>query len=325
MSLDDGIQNAPLCPLDGNPCEGQGTDAECRACIQKAPPVCTVDEQQCDAERQVPVEQVKPATETVYREARAALEIGQPFPVLVSPDCPPGKAFLLSTVIGENGETRTQAAGITGIGPKTETVYERARKALFAACHRGRLLLSIPLRLDDPDVLISAAIDAGEAAEKRAEEAEKASEANLIALARSNEQLRTGLEMAVNALGHLWSAIGDRLLAQGPLAKEYGQSVARDVNLAREAALRALSSTSGFERERDALKARVKECEAALKAVSTDIAQDALEDPIGHDERKRAGWYRLFEGTMVGVRSALDPPISPDGTDWTPRKPPKEG
>jgi hypothetical protein len=90
-------------------------------------------------------------------------------------------------------------------------------------------------------------------------------------------------------------------LNAGQAAEGYVRDLVEKCRINRERAEAA-------ERERDALKARVKECEAALKAVSTDIAQDALEDPIGHDERKRAGWYRLFEGTMVGVRSALDPP-----------------
>jgi hypothetical protein len=48
---------------------------------------------------------------------------------------------------------------------------------------------------------------------------------------------------------------------------------------------------SDAERERDTLKARVAECEALLARCSPK----------------------------------MDPPISPDGTDWTPRKPPKEG
>jgi hypothetical protein len=138
-------------------------------------------------------------------------------------------------VASDEENDRGDRAMTEPVNSATETVYERARKVLEA------------LEWGFERSVIFAAIATGEAAEKRADNAE---------------------------------------------------------NDAYDATARAEAA----ERERDALKARVKECEAALKAVSTDIAQDALEDPIGHDERKRAGWYRLFEGTMVGVRSALDPP-----------------
>jgi hypothetical protein len=95
--------------------------------------------------------------------------------------------------------------------PAAESVYERARRALFAACHRGRLLLSIPLRLDDPDVLISAALDAGEAAEKRAEKAEKE-------IARLTDTLM-GLEQNEAAL---WDEIHNALALLKPARPEDG-------------------------------------------------------------------------------------------------------
>jgi hypothetical protein len=247
-------------------------------CIQyrpaKNPPACPVDEQQCDAECQA-------------RPDRAC-----------------------------------------ATDPKSEeSVYERARKALYEACDKGRIEMSIPVdEQRDHDCLIAAGLTAGEAAEKRiasveercgmrleciettlvahrntaqqdhdraveaekrAEEAEKREEKwrwmvreaelrsipnriqqqNLLQeasgkyrkraeaaererdaeLTRGREleaiivKLKDGLERAVNALGHLWAAIGDCLIAERPLAKGYGQAVARDVKLAREAALCALS------------------------------------------------------------------------------------
>ncbi len=48
-------------------------------------------------------------------------------------------------------------------------------------------------------------------------------------------------------------------------------------------------------------------CRSALLAVSTDNAQDALEDPMGHADRERAGFYRIGLGAMNAVRAALGP------------------
>jgi hypothetical protein len=57
---------------------------------------------------------------------------------------------------------------------KTESVYERAFKALHEACSRGRLKMTIPVdEQHDHDCLIAAGLTAGEAAEKRAVEAER--------------------------------------------------------------------------------------------------------------------------------------------------------
>jgi hypothetical protein len=60
----------------------------------------------------------------------------------------------------------------------------------------------------------------------------------------------------------------------------------------------ALDTGEAAERERDAALARVREIEASL------AEKVAL---------------------LKRVSGPLDPPIDPDGTDWTPRKPPKEG
>jgi hypothetical protein len=191
---------------------------------------------------------------------------------------------------------------------KTESVYERARKALFAACHRGRLLLSIPLRLDDPVVLISAALDAGEAAEKRAEAAEAQIAAMHEAVKEAEKRPPDEWDVFVVKApdGTLHAATTSQASGFYRAIRRQWESgwVGRISNEFRNTRARAEKA----EDERDEARARAGRLEDALKAVSTDIAQDALEDPIGHDERKRAGWYRLFEGTMSAVRSALDPP-----------------
>jgi len=60
----------------------------------------------------------------------------------------------------------------------TESVYERAFKALHDACANGRLKMSVPVdEQHDHDCLIVAGLTAGEAAEKRAEAAEREREA----------------------------------------------------------------------------------------------------------------------------------------------------
>jgi hypothetical protein len=59
---------------------------------------------------------------------------------------------------------------------RTESVYERAFKALHEACSRGRLEMTIPVdEQRDHDCLITAGLIAGKAAEKRAEYWERTS------------------------------------------------------------------------------------------------------------------------------------------------------
>jgi hypothetical protein len=43
----------------------------------------------------------------------------------------------------------------------------------------------------------------------------------------------------------------------------------------------------------------------ALLAVSTDVAQDGMEDPCGYADREAAGFYRIGRGAMQAVRAAL--------------------
>jgi hypothetical protein len=43
----------------------------------------------------------------------------------------------------------------------------------------------------------------------------------------------------------------------------------------------------------------------ALLVVSTDNAQDRIEDPVGHADRENAGFYRIGRGAMKAVRDAL--------------------
>lgn len=61
---------------------------------------------------------------------------------------------------------------------------------------------------------------------------------------------------------------------------------------------------------------RAERAETALMAISTDCAQDALEDPIGHAEREAAGFYRIGRGAMNALRAALSSPG--DDTKETP-------
>jgi hypothetical protein len=219
MSLDDGIPNAPICPLDQGPCEGQGTDTECRACIQKGPPACPVDEQQCDAECQ----------------AR------------------PDRACATDPKSAEWDRARTAIGWLQQVPP-----------------------YSIPVWTLDT---ISRALTVGEAAEKRAVEAERErdeAQRQVLAITKRCVRNESALELPENALRQRVNMLEEKL----------------------DEACALLQRT----------EARARKLEETLMAVSTDIAQDALEDPIGHDERKRAGWYRLFAGTMGAVRSALDPP-----------------
>lgn len=57
--------------------------------------------------------------------------------------------------------------------------------------------------------------------------------------------------------------------------------------------------------EAPALLDRVEALRAALLTVSTDNAQDALEDPVGHAAREADGYYRIGTGAMNEVRAAL--------------------
>lgn len=48
-------------------------------------------------------------------------------------------------------------------------------------------------------------------------------------------------------------------------------------------------------------RTELREC---LEAISTDIAQDCLEDPIGFAEREKAGFYRIGKGVrdkLIGL------------------------
>src|SRR5690242_14396703 len=53
------------------------------------------------------------------------------------------------------------------------------------------------------------------------------------------------LKEAWNALDSLWAAIGDRLLAKGPLAKEYANSVCAEIRAAQAKIAAALSLPNG--------------------------------------------------------------------------------
>lgn len=54
-------------------------------------------------------------------------------------------------------------------------------------------------------------------------------------------KLAEALEQSQLALDHLWAAIGDRLLAKGPLSKEYANSTSTRVRQASESAERILA------------------------------------------------------------------------------------
>jgi len=59
--------------------------------------------------------------------------------------------------------------------------------------------------------------------------------------AELRKPLVEALRESRNALDSLWAAVGDRLLAKGPLSLEYGQSVSRQIREARDRAERALA------------------------------------------------------------------------------------
>jgi hypothetical protein len=61
------------------------------------------------------------------------------------------------------------------------------------------------------------------------------------------------------------------------------------------------------------LRSRVAELEAALLEVSTDLAQDCLEDPMGNADRERGGFYRLSVATWKRARTALSCAAQPRG------------
>jgi hypothetical protein len=81
----------------------------------------------------------------------------------------------------------------------------------------------------------------------------------------------------------------------------------------------ALQALAAAEKERDearrcearigdahvALLARAEKLRGALLCVSTDLAQDALEDPIGNAERAATGFYRIGRGARDVVRAVL--------------------
>lgn len=113
------------------------------------------------------------------RPNQVRVEPGQPgpnpdpfgIPAVSAPLCPPGTALMISMVLGEDGTKKIQAASITGLGPApSESVYERARKALkrIAEDDVGKQNLEDEIAADFESVSI--AIDAGEKAEQRAEE-----------------------------------------------------------------------------------------------------------------------------------------------------------
>jgi hypothetical protein len=60
-----------------------------------------------------------------------------------------------------------------------------------------------------------------------------------------------------------------------------------------------------WQRESIALRARVEELRSALLDVSTDLAQDRLEDPMGNAEREAGGFYRLSVATWRRARVAI--------------------
>ncbi len=57
--------------------------------------------------------------------------------------------------------------------------------------------------------------------------------------------------------------------------------------------------------ERDELR----EC---LEAISTDIAQDALEDPIGFTEREQAGYFRIAKGVRDKLNMLIEMELGGD-------------
>jgi hypothetical protein len=159
--------------------------------------------------------------------------------------------------------------------PKTKSVYERAREALFAACHRGRLMMSIPLRLDDPDVLISAALDAGEAAEKGFEEY-RIRLAGVLTILEGANQPRPDAEgllpFVANCLtfNAAWK-LRDKLNAAEKRAEEAEKDLwavrryAHRIELDYESRNKAEDRAIAAERERDEVRKELAEALALLK------------------------------------------------------------
>lgn len=65
-----------------------------------------------------------------------------------------------------------------------------------------------------------------------------------IKLAENNLKLAEALEQSQLALDHLWAAVGDRLLAKGPLSREYANSTSTRVRQASESAERILAEVA---------------------------------------------------------------------------------
>ena len=63
--------------------------------------------------------------------------------------------------------------------------------------------------------------------------------------------LLAALRKAEDSLDHLWAAIGDRLLAKGPLALEYAQDMVQRVCRAREEANAAIAKAEGRSTQRE--------------------------------------------------------------------------
>lgn len=55
----------------------------------------------------------------------------------------------------------------------------------------------------------------------------------------------------------------------------------------------------------DQARAEARRLRETLLAVSTDLAQDALEDPIGHAERRAGGFVRLAASQADAIQMAL--------------------
>ncbi len=50
------------------------------------------------------------------------------------------------------------------------------------------------------------------------------------------------------------------------------------------------------------------ELRTVLMVISTDLAQDCLEDPVGYYEREKSGFYRLGKGAVLALKAALATP-----------------
>lgn len=118
---------------------------------------------------------------------------------------------------------------------------------------------------------------------------------------------RDGLLLLV---GHLLALRNDRDEPQhvgGTMSERIRDEHFED--LCRTDALRMKDGHNLDRLKAEARRARAREdlLERALYVVSTDLAQDALEDPFGNEERAKAGWFRLGRGAVEAVRAALSP------------------